>query len=89
MRGEEKMEWWFELAGTYKQHLAVPACGENCVGFESKKVVTDLNWRTPNRLRSAKNVNKCGQNVSGALFLGRIHNPKVGGSIPPPLPLNQ
>jgi hypothetical protein len=41
-------------------------------------------WCTPNRLRSAKNVNKCGQNVIGALSRGRIHNPKVGGSIPPP-----
>jgi len=31
-----------------------------------------------------ENVNKCGQNGIGALFSGRIHNPKVGGSIPPP-----
>ena len=47
-------------------------------------MVIGLHWCTPNRLRSAKNVSKCGQIVFGALVQGRIHNPKVGGSIPPP-----
>jgi len=29
-------------------------------------MVLDVNWRTPKRLRSAKNVSKCDQNAFGA-----------------------
>ena len=47
-------------------------------------MVIEVNRCAPNRLRSANNVSKCDQNVFGAVFRGRIHNPKVGGSIPPP-----
>ena len=59
-------------------------CGENCVGLKPKQPVIGAYKRKSNRLRSAVNVSKCGHNVTGALLGCRFHNPKVGGSIPPP-----
>ena len=62
-------------------------CGENCVGLKPKQAVIGAYRRKSNGLRSAVNVSKCGHNVTGALLGCRFHNPKVGGSIPPPLPI--
>jgi hypothetical protein len=53
-------------------------------------VVTDVNWRTHNRLRAAKNVSKCGHNVTGALSGCRFRDREVDGSNPlAPDQLNQ
>jgi hypothetical protein len=59
-------------------------CGENCVGLKPKQAVIGAYRLKSNGLRSAVNVSKCGHNVTGALLGCRFHNPKVGGSIPPP-----
>ena len=59
-------------------------CGENCVGLKPKEAVRGVYRRKSNGLRSAVNVSKSGHNVTGALLGCRFHNPKVGGSIPPP-----
>jgi len=59
-------------------------CGENCVGLKPKQVLIGVYRRKSNGLRSAVNVSKCDHNVTGALLGCRFHNPKVGGSIPPP-----
>lgn len=62
-------------------------CGENCVGLRWKQAVMGAYKRKGNGLRSAINVSKCSHNVAGALLGCRIHNPKIGGSIPPSLPI--
>ena len=74
----------YVFAGLVIMNSNVSECGENCVGLRWKLAVMGAYKRKGNGLRSAVNVSKCGHNVTGALLGCRFHNPKVGGSIPPP-----